>query len=563
MCGGTDVIKQDGVFVCQSCGVKYSLEDAKKMMVEVTGKIETGPGVENLLEAAKQAFRSRDYSLAYNRFAEVQNYRPKDIYATEMLKLSNYLKQLAGLSESPVFLDGGQCEMVTRADELQQYIQRFPRIQIEQMEITNEETIDLYFNTLSATVLIMSKLVYIEGMYDKQFQHDVRIRIAKVTWSYEIVDCFSGLAVVTDFLWGWADANSQLLWSFKTIEKEIQDFYWTVKAFNEKHKTYNAWTRLFDLIEFKEKNIPLIVENALDLVTYYYDGNNSVYNIVDPIDYSDKSLKFDFLSIQEYKGNYKYEKQCECFIDVCKLLKTENCDEQNAVIVAIEDFIRDDLIEKTRKSNEIHFERELFPDKYEISAKDIEKEKWFIPCQNKRIFNIHQFLSEYAVPMSKEMQLLFEEYKNDWFNYKSNPRAKQIVLEKVRQEKRANRSCFITTAVCAAQNKPDDCYELTTFRAFRDNWLTQTPEGQAAIQEYYDIAPRIVEGIDKRRDARKIYDGIYSEYLLPCLSLIEAGDNQACFEKYKKMVDKLRRYAKSSQYNPGGVDPDSEKIEDK
>jgi hypothetical protein len=37
MCGGTDVIKQDGVFVCQSCGVKYSLEEAKKMMVEVTG----------------------------------------------------------------------------------------------------------------------------------------------------------------------------------------------------------------------------------------------------------------------------------------------------------------------------------------------------------------------------------------------------------------------------------------------------------------------------------------------------------------------------------------------
>ncbi len=34
MCGGTDLIKQDGVFVCQSCGVKYSLEEARKMMIE-------------------------------------------------------------------------------------------------------------------------------------------------------------------------------------------------------------------------------------------------------------------------------------------------------------------------------------------------------------------------------------------------------------------------------------------------------------------------------------------------------------------------------------------------
>lgn len=35
MCGGTDLIKQDGVFVCQSCGAKYSVEEAKKMMVDV------------------------------------------------------------------------------------------------------------------------------------------------------------------------------------------------------------------------------------------------------------------------------------------------------------------------------------------------------------------------------------------------------------------------------------------------------------------------------------------------------------------------------------------------
>lgn len=30
MCGATDLIKQDGVFVCQSCGCKYSVEEAKK-----------------------------------------------------------------------------------------------------------------------------------------------------------------------------------------------------------------------------------------------------------------------------------------------------------------------------------------------------------------------------------------------------------------------------------------------------------------------------------------------------------------------------------------------------
>ena len=35
MCGSKELIKQDGVFVCQSCSSKYSVEKAKKMMVEI------------------------------------------------------------------------------------------------------------------------------------------------------------------------------------------------------------------------------------------------------------------------------------------------------------------------------------------------------------------------------------------------------------------------------------------------------------------------------------------------------------------------------------------------
>lgn len=34
MCGGNDLIKQDGAFVCQSCGCKYSVEEAKRIMIE-------------------------------------------------------------------------------------------------------------------------------------------------------------------------------------------------------------------------------------------------------------------------------------------------------------------------------------------------------------------------------------------------------------------------------------------------------------------------------------------------------------------------------------------------
>ena len=61
MCGGTDIVKQDGLFVCQSCGVKYSLEEAKKMMitgvVNVTGtvRVDTSTELRNLYELARRA----------------------------------------------------------------------------------------------------------------------------------------------------------------------------------------------------------------------------------------------------------------------------------------------------------------------------------------------------------------------------------------------------------------------------------------------------------------------------------------------------------------------------
>ena len=46
VCNSNDLIKQDGVFVCQSCGTKYSLEEIKKQLVEIAGPVQV-VGVDN------------------------------------------------------------------------------------------------------------------------------------------------------------------------------------------------------------------------------------------------------------------------------------------------------------------------------------------------------------------------------------------------------------------------------------------------------------------------------------------------------------------------------------
>lgn len=66
MCGSTDLVKEDGVFVCQSCGCKYSIEEARKLMVEVTGGVEVknAAQLENLLKLAESSYASKNYAQA-------------------------------------------------------------------------------------------------------------------------------------------------------------------------------------------------------------------------------------------------------------------------------------------------------------------------------------------------------------------------------------------------------------------------------------------------------------------------------------------------------------------
>ncbi|MBQ3444599.1 MAG: CDC27 family protein [Selenomonadaceae bacterium] len=122
--------------------------------------------------------------------------------------------------------------------------------------------------------------------------------------------------------------------------------------------------------------------------------------------------------------------------------------------------------------------------------------------------------------------------------------AAQQILQQIQAEKtkRANQNnCFVTTAVCDSFGKPDDCYELTAFRKFRDGWLSVQPDGKSLIAEYYAIAPRIVANINRLTDAAQIYKSIWQKYLEPCLRFIERGDNLSCKNKYVDMIRELKK----------------------
>lgn len=107
-------------------------------------------------------------------------------------------------------------------------------------------------------------------------------------------------------------------------------------------------------------------------------------------------------------------------------------------------------------------------------------------------------------------------------------------------EKKKSGWCFITTAVCKYFDKPDDCYELTTLRKFRDSWLANQLNGDELIKEYYRIAPTIVETIDALENKDDIYMHIWNDYIMPCIKLIELTAYEACRDLYIQMVNELK-----------------------
>lgn len=88
MCGSNDLLKQDGVFVCQHCGCKYSVEEARKMMIEgtvdVSGstvKVDNSAFVQKYLANARRAYAKEDWEEVEKYYNMVEQNAPNNMEA--------------------------------------------------------------------------------------------------------------------------------------------------------------------------------------------------------------------------------------------------------------------------------------------------------------------------------------------------------------------------------------------------------------------------------------------------------------------------------------------------
>ncbi len=106
MCNSNDLLKVDGVYVCQNCGTKYSVEDAKRMMVEGTVdvqgtvKVDNSAFVEKYLANARRAKEKEDWEETEKYYNLVEQNDPTNI---EAIFYSSYGKAKQSLIEGDLY----------------------------------------------------------------------------------------------------------------------------------------------------------------------------------------------------------------------------------------------------------------------------------------------------------------------------------------------------------------------------------------------------------------------------------------------------------------------------
>jgi hypothetical protein len=101
--------------------------------------------------------------------------------------------------------------------------------------------------------------------------------------------------------------------------------------------------------------------------------------------------------------------------------------------------------------------------------------------------------------------------------------------------------CFITEATMAGMgmqdpNQLEQSEPLQVLRWFRDNVMMRTPQGQQMVQQYYLMAPDVVEAVNQRPDAAQIYGQIFQQFIAPAVEAVKSNDFQQALQIYAEMI---------------------------
>ncbi len=153
MCGGVDLIKSDGYFVCQHCGTKYTVEEAKKMMIEGTVdvqgtvKVDNSAFVEKYLANARRAYDKEDWEEVEKYYNLVEQNAPNNM---EAVFFSAFGKTMLSLTDSDYYKRQQKFTVLNKSISVIN----------DYYEVTNEDK-EAVLNKIATAIVKMFSVTYV------------------------------------------------------------------------------------------------------------------------------------------------------------------------------------------------------------------------------------------------------------------------------------------------------------------------------------------------------------------------------------------------------------------
>lgn len=467
MCGSTDIAKQDGFFVCQTCGMKYSVEDAKKMMIEGTVdvqgtvKVDNSAFVQKYLANARRAKEKEDWSETEKYYNMVEQNDPTNIEAI--------------------------------------FYSTFARVKQALLEAETKDKRQGVFNVLVKSVSI------IDDNYDNANEEHHKLL-------FEIMDDINGLKkgkiVPTTHLQEYVTKNGygNIVDRNQVIENDSLDV--TYNMIDQVVNAYEESAANIIAVQCQDLTKENVLETAYDtllkgysMFAFYYFKEYAKKNADSPVGYLGKAVALLALN------NYKTSANEVAFASKYAINESDKEDVKRLIGMTASSCNRTLLVNAAAFANyeAVKFLIEVGSD-VNFKTNENKTALWHVAADNK-------FNEPLQSEARKCVKILLDAGADATvtttagvatFNNKTDPEIASMIQAKFPNlEKGKSSGCYVATCVYGSY----DCPQVWTLRRYRDDTLGSTWYGRLFIRTYYAISPTLVKWFGNTNWFKKLWKG--------------------------------------------------------
>lgn len=443
MCGSNDLLKQEGVFVCQTCGTKYSVEEAKKMMIEGTVEI----------KGAVQVDKNNEIDALLKRvfmFLEEEKWKEADEYCEKVLDIDPENPE-AYLGKLMVEYELSYISDITWYTP--DFYEKKPKL----------ESTGFYRKMCQYANDTINELL-------KEREYEMHgISYSDDNSTLEHVGQLVETLIIAD---GVRIISNRVCMNHYHLKKVI--FSETVEVIEE-----GAFLQCRNLCDITVPNGVKIIENS----TFY--GCDSLTNVIIPN------------SVEVIKSSAFAYCPIDNLIIPSSVLKIEDCafgeDYSNIKSIFIPDSIQEVgnyIFGSEEESDLVNLKtsERIFKLLVEKSILD--------PCINLESIELDGKFFNAKEVLHTTQNVELEDKKDDY-------KHEEATLEKTSPKSSSSNGCYIATCVYGSY----DCPQVWTLRRYRDDTLGSTWYGRLFIRTYYAISPTLVKWFGKTNWFKKLWKG--------------------------------------------------------